>query len=284
MENIKGFWVAKFELSQIPTKKKSMKIKPLRTSKSLEKELENFMKFMVTSTKNRFKSKVLKAMNKSTVKKFADAQKGSYSTIYLKLVKEFQRSINLQFNEKRIKKYIQKLYKQNNSMNDKQFYKSLESGIGLDIKSIIKTDGTNTFVNAKSLETTGQIIKFQNESILNYTQNVQRLMGAGKSLDTLYEEVENQSGKNKNKSEIVSRNELKTFNSQLSDKRAENVGITKAIWRAVIDERSRPCHKVRDGMEYDIAKGLYSSCDGKTIKAGEEINCRCFAEYIVEFD
>ncbi|WP_373073999.1 phage minor head protein [Sulfurimonas sp.] len=276
--------MASFDVKTIETKKKSAKVKPLRTPLTLEKELDNFMKFMVKSMSKRFETKVLAAMNKSTVDKFQDAQTGNYANIFNKLVREFEKSINEQFSQKRINNYIKKLYKKTNKLNDKAFYHSVNSKVGVDVKSIIGTDGLNSFVNAKSLETIGQVVKVKKEMMENLSQNTLRLMSAGKNLDTLYEEVTNTKQKNLNKSELVSRNELKTFNSQLSDKRATNLGIQKAVWNTVGDERTRPCHRKRDGEEFDIEKGLYSSCDQKWLKPGEEINCRCFATYVVEFD
>lgn len=276
--------MAKFDVKAIETKKKKAIVRPQKTPRIIEQDIEKFLLYMAKTMKTRFINKTLKELNKSTIEKFTDAQVGNYSVIFKRLAKKFEKSINSQFSEDRIRKFIQKKYKQTSRMNDKKFYESLHKSIGVDVKDIIKTDGTNSFVNAKALETIGQIIKFKNESIFNYTQNVIRLMSAGKSLDTLYEEVENISGKNDYKSKLVARNELKTFNQQLSDKKALNSGVTKAIWRTVGDERTRPCHKQRDGIKYDIEKGLYHSCDGKTLKAGEEINCRCYAEYVVEFD
>jgi uncharacterized protein with gpF-like domain len=276
--------MAEFDLKQIKTKKKNVKLKPLRTPRALEQELDNFIKYMVKTASKRFETKVLKAMNKTTVDKFQDAQEGNYARIFEKLVKDFKKSINEQFSESRIKKYIKKLYGKTDKMNDKAFYHAVQSKVGVDVKSIIGTDGLNSFVNAKSLETIGQIVKLKNEMIENLSQNTLRLMSAGKNLETLYEEVTNTKQKNLNKSGIVSRNELKAFNTQLNNKRAENLGVKKAVWNTVGDERSRPCHVKRDGLEFDIEKGLYHSCDGLTIKPGEEINCRCFATYVVEFD
>lgn len=277
--------MASFDIKQVQTtKKKPVKIKPLRTPRALEKELDNFIKFMVRTTKKRFEVKVLEAMNKSTIDKFQDAQEGNFARIFNKLVKEFEKSIKDQFNDKRIQKYIKSLYGRADKMNDKAFYHAIQSKVGVDAKSIIGTDGLNSFVNAKSLETIGQVVKLKNDMIQNLSQNTLRLMSAGKNLETLYEEVSNQNKKNLNKSEIVSRNELKAFNTQLNNKRAANLGITKAVWNTVGDERSRPCHVKRDGMEFDIDKGLYHACDGEYLKPGEEINCRCFATYVVEFD
>lgn len=276
--------MASLDITQIPTKKKSAKIKPLRTPRSLEQELSNFNKFMIKTISDRFKTQVIGGMNKGTVDKFTDAQTGNYAKVYQKLLRKFKKSINAQFNDKRVKDYITRLYARTNKMNDKTFYKSVESNIGIDAKSIIKTDGLNSFINAKSLETSGQLVKLKTDMMETISQNTIRLMSAGKNLDTLYEEVTNTKSSNLKKSETVARNELKAFNQQLNDKRATNLGVTRAIWNTVGDNRTRPCHWKRDGIEYDIEKGLYSSCDQKTIKPGEEINCRCFATYVVEFD
>ena len=277
--------MAELDIKKLPSnKKKPVKVKPLRTPRALEQELDNFIKFMVKTSTKRFETKVLNAMNKSTVDKFQDAQTGNYAKIFNKLVKQFERSINQQFSSKRIQDYIKKLYKRTDKMNDKAFYHAIQSKVGVDAKSIIGTDGLNSFVNAKSLETIGQVVKLKNDMLQNLSQNTLRLMSAGKNLETLYEEVTNTKQKNLNKSELVSRNELKAFNTQLNNKRASNLGIQKAVWNTVGDERSRPCHVKRDGLEFDIEKGLYHSCDGEWLKPGEEINCRCFATYVVEFD
>lgn len=276
--------MAEMDINKVPSNKKSVKVKPLRTPRALEQEFDNFIKFMVKTSTKRFETKVLKAMNQSTVEKFKDAQEGNFARIFNKLVKDFKKSINQQFSEKRIQSYIKKLYSRTDKMNDKAFYQAIQSKVGVDAKSVIGTDGLNSFVNAKSLETIGQVVKLKNEMIENLSQNTLRLMSAGKNLETLYEEVSNQKQKNLNKSELVSRNELKAFNTQLNNKRAANLGIQKAIWNTVGDERSRPCHVKRDGMEYDIEKGLYHPCDGEYLKPGEEINCRCFATFVVEFE
>jgi len=76
---------------------------------------------------------------------------------------------------------------------------------------------------------------------------------------------------------MIARTQISTFNSLTSKARAQNLGITTAIWKASSDERVRPCHQARDGKEYLLSEGLYSSCDGKTLQAGTDYNCRCTA-------
>jgi len=283
--------MAKIDLKEIakPKKKRKKKIviKPLRTPRALEKELHNFTNYLVRTIHKRFDNKILKELKKKKMREkfeLKDSLTGNYAVVFNKLAKELERSIEKQFSQDRIKKYVKKLYKRLYRINNKRFYEAIEKEIGVDVRQILKTDGLNTFVNAKTLETTLFIEKLKKEAVGNLTQNFLRLLSAGKSLDTLYEEVTNLKKKNLYKSELVARNELKTFNQQLNDRRALNLGIKKAVWNAVGDERTRKCHLERDGKEYDITKGLYSSCDGKWLIAGQEINCRCWNTYVVDFD
>jgi len=266
------------------TKKKQIEIKPLKNVDNMEKEMENFLLYISETMSERFKNKVLKQLDKKTIEKFTDAQTGNYAVIYNRLVKDFQKSIKGQFSEKRIKKYIESIYNRIDKANSKSFYSSVDNGVGVDIKSIIKTDGLNSFKNAKQLETNLQITKTLSDQMENLTTNTLRLMSAGQNLETLYDEVENITGKNKNKSKLVARNELKTFNTQLSKKRADNLDIKMRKWNTVGDERTRKCHQARDGKLYPVDGKLYSSCDGESLEAGESVNCRCFDTFIIDLD
>lgn len=266
------------------TNKKKIEIRPLAEVDNFEKELSNFLKYMSDTMGKRFKSKVLDQMNKSTIEKFQDAQIGNYAVIYNRLVKDFEKSIKKQFSDKRVKKYIEALYKRVNKSNETNMYKDISNDIGVNVKDLIKTDGLNSFINAKQLETRLQIGKTRTEQMENLSTNLLRLMSAGQRLDTLYEEVENVTGKNRNKSELVARNELKTFNAQLNKKRADNLGIKTRVWNAIGGKRTRDCHEARDKKEYPVDGKLYSSCDGKWLEVGEEVNCRCYDTFVIDLD
>jgi SPP1 gp7 family putative phage head morphogenesis protein len=108
------------------------------------------------------------------------------------------------------------------------------------------------------------------------------MMTLGSSYDEILKEFKKDSKVKVNHAKFIARNQVANFNSISSKIRAQNLGITKAIWRTAHDERVRQCHKVRDGKEYDLSEGLYSSCDGKKLHVGTDYNCRCIAEYVIE--
>ena len=230
---------------------------------------------------------VLAKLNKTTQAKFQDAkneQIGNYAIVYNKLFNEFKRSINNQFSEQRIKSLVKQLYKQTSETNSQHFASTVNTNLGVNLDDVLKQDGLNTFTNAKTLQSTDMLKKLRDETVVAYKANVLRRMSAGASLKDLYKEVKKNTGMRLRRGDLIARNELKSFNAELTKKRQQNAGVTKAIWQTVEDERVRPCHQARDGKEYDIEKGLYSSCDGKFLQPAEEINCRCVSISIINFD
>lgn len=80
----------------------------------------------------------------------------------------------------------------------------------------------------------------------------------------------------KSKADLIARDQVNKLNGQLSKLRQTSIGVEKYIWRTSLDERVRPEHRVREGQIYswDEPPG-----DGHP---GEPINCRCYAEPILE--
>ena len=270
------------------SKRKKFEIKAYRRTENFEAELDNFLSFMSQEVGNRYKNQVLNKMNVSTVNKFQDAQTGNFGVVFNALSKVAIRMLLKQFSNKRIEKYIKALYARVNTANQKDIYKAIQGDLGINVLDIIKTDGLNGFVNANSLKTLLQIQATRDKAIEDMSTNLLRLMVSGQSLDTLYEEVENVTGKNKTKSTLVARQELTVFNSQLNKKRALNLGFSQRKWNAVGgtsgSARTRKCHTARDGKFYPVDGKLYSSCDGKSLEVGESVNCRCWDTFVMDLE
>lgn len=270
------------------SKRKKFEIKAYRRTENFEAELDNFLTFMSEEIGNRYKNQVLNKMHVSTVDKFKDAQTGNFAVVFNALSKVAIKMLLKQFNNKRIENYIKALYAKVNKSNQKDIYGTIQKDIGINVLDIIKTDGLNSFINANSLKTLLQIQATRDKAIEDMSTNLLRLMVSGQSLDTLYEEVENVTGKNKTKSTLVARQELTVFNSQLNKKRALNLGFSQRKWNAVGgtsgSARTRKCHTARDGKFYPVDGKLYSSCDGKALEVGEEINCRCWDTFVMDLE
>jgi len=172
-------------------------------------------------------------------------------------------------------------------INENKTKKTIENAIGVDVGNIIASENLTSFVEMQTIQN-AELIKSVPQGAI---EDIRRIVLNGLSEGLRHEEITKQiSGsslnstfnKMNNRIKTIARTEVAKLNSQITNKRLTNLGIKKAVWDATNDSRTRPCHAIRDGKEYDIAVGLYSSCDGNTIQPGQEINCRCVAVPIVE--
>lgn len=174
-----------------------------------------------------------------------------------------------------------------NIQNGKKTQRSINNAVGVDVENIISSENLTEFIELQTINN-AELIKSVPQ---NAIEDIRRIVLNGFSQGLRHEEITKQiSGtsvnstfnKINNRIKTIARTEVAKVNSQITNKRLLNLGITRAVWDATNDSRTRECHRVRDGKEYNIKEGLYSSCDGKTIQPGEEINCRCVARPIVE--
>lgn len=74
---------------------------------------------------------------------------------------------------------------------------------------------------------------------------------------------------------LIARNELGNLTAQITQQRQLDLGVTHYRWISQRDERVRESHEDYDGQVFTWASG---SPEGHP---GEPINCRCFAEPII---
>ena len=80
----------------------------------------------------------------------------------------------------------------------------------------------------------------------------------------------------KSRADLIARDQVNKFNGQLNMIRQRDTGVTRYRWRTAQDERVRPQHAAREGRVYEWDD---PPSDGHP---GEPINCRCYAEPILE--
>ncbi|HEX5034646.1 MAG TPA: phage minor head protein, partial [bacterium] len=85
------------------------------------------------------------------------------------------------------------------------------------------------------------------------------------------EDIAGQFGVSERRAALIARDQVGSFNGNLTKLRQTSVGVTKYIWSTSGDERVRPEHEAREGKEF---KWSNPPPDGHP---GEAINCRCVA-------
>lgn len=250
-------------------------------SRAAERQFQEMMRGMVNTMAKRFENQTFKQLNKGTIDKFEDAQVGNYAGIFLKLSKKARRSIMKQFSDKKIQRAIRMQLKKVNDRNQNNLYSKVEEITGISAKDLITNEGLAPTINALQLETEQWALRLRDNALNSFVSNSLRGMAEGKDVTEIIKDFELLKDKTGANADMVARTQIGTFNSLLTKKRAQNLGIQKARWRTSEDERVRKCHQVRNGKEFDLEEGLHSSCDGKTLLPGIDYNCRCDYELII---
>jgi len=266
---------------------KGAKIPSPAAPRSEEQQLEDFIKYMIEEMQERYKNQVFNQMHKSTIKKFAtsdelpeqlrqmftDQQTGNFANVFLRLAKKVRRKLVKQFPDDRLEEMAKKITEKVNRRNQNVFYNAAKRRVGVDKTELEATEGLTYQINAYQLETAQWIKKIRDETLQNWTANTLRDMAEGRGIDDIMSQFDSMVEQRKNHAQMVARTQISTFNSLVTKTRARNLGIEKAIWVTSEDERVRNCHAERHGREFELAEGLYSSCDGKTLLPGVDYNC-----------
>jgi len=254
---------------------KETSIKSPPAPKTQEREFGDIIEKMVERMAKQWKNQVLRAMNQGTIEKFADAQKGNFAKILLSMARNVKKKLLKQYDDSRIESMSNQFTSKVDKRNQKELYGKLESKIGISRDELEATEGLTFQINAYKLETSQWVKKLRDETLEDWTSNTLRLMADGKGLPEILSQFDGMVEKRKNHAKMVARTQIASFNSLTTKARAQNLGLTKAVWVTSNDERVRRSHRDRNGEEFDLSEGLYSAQDGKTLLPGTDYQCRC---------
>lgn len=275
------------------TAEKPTPIKAPRSPRSIENEMTELTDFMIQQMAKRFQNQVLGKIQVSTVEKFADsasarhtytftdAQTGNFAAVLLRLSKAAKRSLLKQFSNARIESISQQVLSKLDKRAKREFYERVAAKTGINVADLIAKEGMKATTNALMLETAQWIQTLRDETFQKFTNNTLFAMSQGESLDAIVNQFDDIVIERKSHAKFLARNQVQNYNSITTKIRAQNLSITRAVWQTSGDERVRPSHADRDGKEYDIAEGLYSSVDGKHLIPGLDFSCRCTALYVI---
>jgi len=267
------------------------KVKSPEPPKSEIRQFGNAIEYMVDQMAQRWRTQIFKELNQDTVAKFSDAaQSGNFAVIFLAMAARVQRKLLKQFDTKRLNKMTNKYTNQVNKRNKSEFYRRASSAIGIDREELEATEGLTFQINAFQAETQQWVKKTRDDTLQMWTSNTLRQMAEGKGLPEILSQFDGMVEQRKNHAKMVARTQIATFNSLTTKARAQNLGITRAIWRSAKDERVRgnpsgkypnakPSHFALEGVEFDLAKG--APINGQFLLPGTSYNCRCDYELII---
>ena len=181
---------------------------------------------------------------------------------------------------------VKQVLDRSNKSASTALYSRVEREIGIDSKELIRTEALKPETNALILESQQWAKKLRDDVLEEFTANTLRVMSTGADFETVMNEYRGGVKKQRNHAQFIARNQLQNFNSLSAKIKAQNLGVEEAFWITAGGPTSlgnpvRPCHRVREGKRFRLDKGLFSSCDGKTLLPGIDFNCRCTYEMII---
>lgn len=112
--------------------------------------------------------------------------------------------------------------------------------------------------------------------------DVMRSVATGRDLGALSKSLEDRYDVTKKRAAFIARDQNNKATAALTRVRQEELGITRAIWmHSHGGKEPRPTHLANDGHEYDVGTGWFDPAEGKYVRPGELINCRCVSKSIV---
>lgn len=177
--------------------------------------------------------------------------------------------------------YARKTYQ----ANERNLSRGIERSLGVEVNL---PEGSTDLLTDWIEENELYIEDLQEE----YLKRIQKAVSNGYTKNLRYSEVakdiQKATGITWRRAQHIAVDQIGTLNGLVTRERNEELGISKAIWRTMRDEKvrgnpgglypnARPSHWARDGEEFSWNEGI----DGEL--PGTPNRCRCFGESIIEF-
>ncbi|RLB93609.1 MAG: hypothetical protein DRH26_03475 [Deltaproteobacteria bacterium] len=163
------------------------------------------------------------------------------------------------------------------STNKSKFDRSVARAIGVDLGSVVQTEGLEDLLTLSKKKNEVLIKSLPEEYLKQVETIVNNGVVSGARYETIAKEITAKTGANSKlagRIKTIAMNEVQTINSQITLRRSDSLGITEGIFRTSEDERVRTCHKELNGIKYLLREGAWSKTCGKFILPGiTDINC-----------
>lgn len=197
---------------------------------------------------------------------------------YKKMLALFNKKMRGKYPRKVIEKLVRRALSTASSYSQREFDRKMKS-FGIDFKG-----GTQKYSSYMSTAVEENIMLVKNlmdEQAKRLKSSVLRGLREGIPSTRLAGDLQKSLGISKRRANTIARTETHKVTQQIADYRAEEVGLTEGIWRAMMDNRTSTQHASFNGRKFKLKKGLWDPKTRSWNWPGRRPNCRCYTEYIV---
>lgn len=159
--------------------------------------------------------------------------------------------------------------------NKKELGKQVQKAMGVPLEAIERptVDRIPAFVR----ENVALIKTVPERALDRVGELTEQALATGMSAEDMADRLQEIGEISENDAMRIARDQIGKLSAQINVDRQQALGVTRAIWRTMKDNRVRDEHSEREGQEFDLAEGI----DGEL--PGEPIQCRCYSEPIFDF-
>lgn len=178
-------------------------------------------------------------------------------------------------NDARIKGASQKFADRASFFQRNQLARQLRAALGVDVQMLDKKlrSRIEGFVEESLLQ-----VRDLSAGVLGGIERViMRGLSTGQSWEEMGKEIAKRFDVGRSRARSIARDQISRLVGRLNADRQQELGINEYIWRTRKDELVRPEHRKREGKRY-----AWSWPGAAPYIPGEEWNCRCYAEPVME--
>lgn len=151
---------------------------------------------------------------------------------------------------------------------------------GLDLTIGFNSNATRAALSVKVKENVQLIKTMSDRHFASLQSNVLSAITQGKRVEEIESIIDDRFASMESNAELIARDQVGKLNGQLTEMTQTEMGLTRYRWRGVGDQRERDSHRALEGETFSWADPPV--VDGESVNPGMAIQCRCYAEPVIE--
>ena len=161
--------------------------------------------------------------------------------------------------------------------NKRRFYAAMEEAVGVNLETIIQSEGLDDILRATTQENVTLIRSIPEEYFKKIETIVYSNTTQGSKAGSMIKQIQKLNKTTTKRAKLIARDQSSKLNSALNQQRQQNLGVEEYIWRTSGDgERVRPTHRSKNGKVF-----RWDTPPKDTGHPGQDIQCRCVAVPII---
>lgn len=215
-------------------------------------------------------------------KRRSDSLAGNLDIIVGGLFTKMKNKLTEQMNEFALEEGIKKVGESAKAYAARQWKFAVHKALNIDIREdYYMGDFFSENLAKWTSDNVNLIVTLPGQSLDKMKDKILADFEAGKRSTDMAKDIQRIYSIDKKHARFIARDQTAKLNGQITRAQQQDAGINKYIWRTSLDERVRESHAELEGQvcEWDDPP---ENSDGRACNPGEDYNCRCIAEAVID--